>query len=218
MKQGKYTHVIWDWNGTLLDDVGWCIQVMNIMLSKRNLPVIHDRAAYHLAFGFPVIDYYRRVGFDFAKEPFETLAEEFMNLYHSDNDRFRLFDGVSEILAAVKKMELRQVILSASKLNNLRLQTNLFDIEHYFDEILGISDIYAGSKIEIGLEYMKLGGINKVVLIGDTVHDHEAAEALGADCVLVAHGHQSKSVLLTRKVPVVDDITEVLEVIKSCVI
>ena len=212
-EQNKYTHVIWDWNGTLLDDVDWCVKSTNIMLEKRNLPIFKDTTAYHKIFGFPVIDYYRRIGFDFDKEPFEQLAKEFMDLYHSDSAAFKLFPDAKNTLAFIKDHGLRQVVLSASELNNLRLQIKLLDVEDYFDEILGISNIYATSKRDIGVEYMARADIGRAVLIGDTAHDYEVAAALGVDCVLIANGHQSKSELAMCGVPVFDDINCVKAII-----
>lgn len=58
------------------------------------------------------------------------------------------------------------------------LKIGEFNISQYFDEMLGISDIYAKSKIHIGQEYMKKGNIKKAVLIGDTFHDYEVAHKL----------------------------------------
>jgi phosphoglycolate phosphatase len=159
-----------------------------------------------------VIDYYRRAGFDLEKEPFETPAKEFIRLYHSDETRSRLFDGAAEALAAVNKMGLRQAVLSASEQNNLRSQTGMFDIERYFDDILGIRDIYAESKLTVGQSYIE-GIRGKAVLIGDTLHDYEVASALGADCILIANGHQHKYKLLGCGAFVLDDIKEVTGVI-----
>ena len=205
----KYTHIIWDWNGTLLDDVELCFSTINALLAKRGLQPIKDIGTYREIFGFPIIDYYRRAGFDFANEPFDVPAAEFIERYHSDDSRFRLFDGAAEILAAVNAMGLRQVILSASEINNLRAQVGLFDIAPYFDAILGISNIYAGSKIAIGREYVARNGIENAVIIGDTVHDYEVAQALGADCILIANGHQHRHTLLDCGVPVLDDLRDI---------
>jgi len=211
----RYAHVIWDWNGTLLDDTDWCLTVVNTLLMNRNLPLIKDIDAYRDIFGFPVIDYYRRAGFDLDNEPFEIPAREFIQLYHSDDSRFRLFDGAGEVLASVKKMGLQQIILSASELNNLCSQTGLFDIEHYFDDILGISNIYAESKVHIGQSYIAGNDIcgSNVVLIGDTVHDYEVAAALAVDCILIANGHQNKHRLFECGVPVLNNIKEVVGII-----
>jgi len=205
----KYTHVIWDWNGTLLNDVAWCMTTINTMLAKRGLPVLGNVAAYHGVFGFPIIDYYLRAGFDFEKEPFEDLAAEYIAFYHGGGSDAALFHGARALLADVQRSGMRQVILSASELNNLFTQLRPFGINAYFDEILGISDIYAASKIDIGKAYMARAKPEKAVLIGDSSHDKEAAEALGVDCVLVANGHQSKKTLLSRDAVVVDRLTDV---------
>jgi phosphoglycolate phosphatase len=162
-----------------------------------------------------VIDYYRRAGFDLDNEPFEIPAKEFIDMYYSGSSRFRLFAGTEKILASVKETGLKQIILSASESNNLRRQTELFGIGRYFDDIIGISDIYAGSKLNIGRAYISDNDIcaGKTVLIGDTVHDYEVASALGADCVLIPNGHQSRGRLLTLGVPVLDNLSAVLEFI-----
>lgn len=212
----KYTHLIWDWNGTLLDDADWCLSVINSLLAERKLQPIGDIEAYREIFGFPVVDYYRRAGFDFDKEPFDVPANEFIRLYHSDESRFRLFEGAKEVLAAIKGMGIRQAILSASETDNLRSQTALFGIGRYFDDILGISDIYAESKLGTGRAYMAKKSIcaKKAALIGDTAHDHEVAEALGIDCILISNGHQNRRKLLEcGAVALLGDIREILEAI-----
>jgi len=204
----KYAHIIWDWNGTILNDAEWCLIVINTLLTNRGVAPIKDINAYKDIFGFPVIEYYRRAGFDLDKEAFEVLAAEFVSHYHSDDSRFRLFEGAAETIAAVNERGLSQIILSASELNNLCSQINLFNIRDYFDEIIGISNIYAKSKVDAGQEYIVRSGLDKskTILIGDTVHDHEAAKALGVDCILISKGHQHKHKLLECGVPVFDDI------------
>jgi len=209
----KYTHVIWDWNGTLLDDVAWCMTTINTMLAKRGLPVLGSVAAYHGVFGFPIIDYYRRVGFDFEKEPFEDLAAEYIDFYHGGGSDAALYPGARALLADIQSAGLRQVILSASELGNLFTQLRPFGINAYFDEILGISDIFAASKIDIGKEYIARARPEKAILIGDSAHDKEVADALGADCVLVANGHQSKEALRSTGAPVVDCLEEIRPVL-----
>ncbi|MCL2565393.1 MAG: HAD hydrolase-like protein [Defluviitaleaceae bacterium] len=212
MMLSKYTNIIWDWNGTILNDVEWCLTVINTLLVNRGIAPIKDIKAYRDIFGFPVIDYYRRAGFDLDNEPFEIPAAEFIKLYHSDNRRFCLFDNAVKTLNAFNKMGLKQIILSASEVNNLRSQTSLFDIEYCFDEIIGISNIYAKSKVDAGQEYISRSGLDKskAVLIGDTIHDYEVAKTLGVDCFLISQGHQHKHKLLECGIPVFDDIKSIV--------
>ena len=208
----QYSHVLWDWNGTLFDDLWWCMRTINDMLRRRRLPQLETKAYYHRAFCFPIIDYYRNVGFDFEQESFDVLAKEYMNLYHSNaTGHSGLHEYARIVMATIQKMGMHQVILSASRTDHLIQQVRRFDIERYLDELLGLSDIYAASKVDIGLEYMQRAHCTKAVMIGDTVHDYEVAKALGVDCLLIANGHQSRAALNMCCVPVLSDVFEVLD-------
>ncbi len=61
--------LIWDWNGTLLDDVTLCNDCLNQLLEAHGYPQRYDRAGYRELFGFPIEDYYRCAGFDFSRHP-----------------------------------------------------------------------------------------------------------------------------------------------------
>ena len=210
----KYSHIIWDWNGTLFNDVGWCIDVINQMLSKRKLKTLEGVSEYHNVFCFPIINYYKNVGFDFSVEPFEDLAAEYIAIYHSSKSGNRgLYPCVDTVLATIQKLGIPQVILSASEIGNLLSQIGEFYIAGYFDEILGLSDIYARSKVDVGLDYIARKNVGNAILIGDTMHDYEVANALGVDCVLISNGHQSKKILESCNVPVLDDISTLVEYI-----
>jgi len=125
-----------------------------------------------------------------------------------------LFLNVELVLRVLKEAGISQIILSASKLENLLIQMSVFDISHYFEAILGLTDVYAMSKIEVGLNYMKCIDVKDALVIGDTIHDYELAQTLGADCILVASGHQSRGKLESCGVLVVDEISEILNFIK----
>ncbi|MCL2697461.1 MAG: HAD hydrolase-like protein [Oscillospiraceae bacterium] len=205
----RYSYVIWDWNGTLLDDVDWCVNVINRMLLRRKLKTFDGICDYHEVFSFPVIDYYRKIGFDFEKEPFEDLAVEYVEDYYSGS--FKLHENAEDILRIIHEKGIKQAILSASEINYLNAQLSGFDITKYFDEILGISNILAGSKTEAGREFIKRNNVKNALFVGDTEHDFETAKMLGADCVLIARGHQSRERLMRLGAPVLDNITGVLE-------
>lgn len=210
----KYSHIIWDWNGTLLDDVDWCIEQMNIMLKKRDKEIIKNIEEYHKAFDFPIINYYKNIGFDFEEESFETLAKEYIDLYHGEgSENLRLHNGVEKFLKITMDKEISQIILSASAEENLKQQINLFDIKGYFKGIYGIKNIYAKSKIEIGIDYMKNNKVEKGIVIGDTVHDYEVSRALGLDCILFSKGHQNKEKLQSCLVPIFDNYNDIIDYI-----
>ena len=53
----KPSLLIWDWNGTLLDDVALCNQCLNDLLAGHGYAQRYDAAAYKEIFGFPIQDY-----------------------------------------------------------------------------------------------------------------------------------------------------------------
>ena len=188
----NYKHIIWDWNGTLLDDVWICMEIINKMLQKRCLPLL-SKDRYKEIFGFPIQNYYLKAGFNFEVEPFKDLAKEYIEEYDSRSQECKLHQGVLDALKKINSLGVSQSILSASSEESLRMIIESFEIQDYFSHINGLNDHYAESKIDIGERWIKAQGFKpcEVLMIGDTIHDYEVAKALGIDCVLISHGHQS---------------------------
>ena len=67
----KPSLVLWDWNGTLLDDVALCVDALNRLLRIYHYPQQYSLAQYREIFGFPIEDYYIRAGFDFSKNSYK---------------------------------------------------------------------------------------------------------------------------------------------------
>lgn len=184
--------IIWDWNGTLLDDAEISIEVINVLLADRNLPLL-NKEQYLGIFGFPVKKYYENIGFDFEKESFEIPAHQYIEKYSSAVIHGNLHKQVHEILAWFSHKGYKQLVLSASEQASLEMLLELFNIKHWFSGIAGLDNHYAQSKEKIGIQLLKQHQIlpEKAILIGDTLHDFEVAQAMGCKCLLVANGHQS---------------------------
>lgn len=203
--------IIWDWNGTLLNDLDFCISTINTQLKKRNLqPVTHD--VYKAVFSFPIKDYYKTIGFNFETEDFETQAHEYINLYNRGVKNCTLHRSVIETLRYFKEKGIRQFVLSAMQHNMLEQTLKQQGIYNYFEGVAGLDDHYAASKIERGKQLISAFKINteKSTIIGDTIHDFEVAEQLGIDCILIADGHQSEERLKNTGVPVLPTIDALL--------
>jgi len=193
-KMSKYKHIIWDWNGTLLNDLRLTVSAMNQVLLKRSMPHLSEEH-YLDIFTFPVIDYYKRLGFDFEKEPFTISGSEFIDRYNERAEEAKLHDDALSTLNAFRDFGMTQSILSASRQDYLDDLTTHHQIRDYFIKVLGIDNHYADGKIDIGKTWMNElhYGPHEVLFIGDTLHDLEVADAIGADCALVAIGHTSLS-------------------------
>jgi len=208
--------IFWDWNGTLLDDVDVCVNCMNQLLNKRNLPLL-NRDRYREVFSFPVKDYYQLLGFDYSKEPFEVPAHEFMDLYHQFLPGTPLFPCATEILEHFKQKGFHQVILSAMEHKSLMNTLEAREILRYFDAVSGIDNIYAGGKIEMAQVFFRKLNLKKeeAILIGDSLHDWEVANELSIEYWLVASGHQSKKRLLEVTTQVVDHLIDLKDKISA---
>ncbi len=206
-----YTHIIWDFNGTLLDDLDECYEVLQELLRRHDLPLMESIDRYREVFGFPVIDYYRKVGFDLENGNYAVLAEEWAQLYMAACAKPRLCEGAVSAIEAFKAEGLTQLILSATKHSILTEQLEQLGISHYFAETLALGNLYAVSKVQLGIDWMARAKHGKVLFIGDTIHDFETASAMGADCILIASGHQSRSRLEATGALVLDSADRLIE-------
>ena len=206
----RYSLLVWDWNGTIMDDMDFTYEIENQMLRDRNMPVIPSKAFYLENFGFPIINYYIKLGYDFSVYPYEELAEEFHAIYATGYKKCPLRKGVVELLSAVQDSGTPQTILSASEQGRLEEQVDFYGIRSYFGELLGLNDNFAHSKVDRAKDYIARNGFDqdKVLFIGDTDHDYEAASAVGCPCVLMTGGHQGRAVLERCGVPVFDTFDE----------
>ncbi|MFA9389478.1 MAG: HAD family hydrolase [Prolixibacteraceae bacterium] len=200
----KINTIIWDWNGTLLDDLDICIETINELLHQRKLPEI-DKTFYLDVFGFPVKEYYQRIGFNFEQEPFDIPAHQYIESYKSKVKQCQLHQGVVELLQYFSELGFIQLILSASEQQSLEENLNYFGIRNWFTAVAGLDNHFAQSKKDIGVKMLNNLGIHPSTccLIGDTTHDAEVAQAMGCQCILLSNGHQNAKKLLATGVPVV---------------
>ncbi len=205
----RYRHIVWDWNGTLFDDAWLCVEILNGMLTRRNLPRV-TAERYAEIFDFPIKTYYEKAGFDFEREPFEKLSDEFIEEYERRKLECPLQEGAVEILSENAGKGISQSIISASKQDSLEELMKWYNIGHLFVAVHGLDNHYAFGKVDIGLKWiaeLKLPP-GEILMIGDKIHDYEVAEAMGVDCILITSGHQDKLRLEACGARVVDSLAE----------
>ena len=209
----RYDTILWDWNGTLLDDLALNLKVENRLLARRGLQQMGSREIYLEHFGFPIIHFYERLGFDFTKESYSDVADEYIEVLRSLSHEAGLFADAKPVLETLRHSGVRQIIISAAEQTMLRQQVAKFGIDGYFDAVLGSSDYLGQSKVENARAFLRGHGLDPAcaAFIGDTTHDFETAEALGCDCFFVARGHNSRARLLSTGCPVYDSLGELCE-------
>ena len=198
-KLNSYSTIIWDWNGTILNDVALCVDIVNKLLLNHNDQRL-NKAKYKEVFGFPIINYYQKLGIDLNKESFEILTDKFISNYNSNVQQCNLHDKATDVLNKFKQNKLNQFILTAAHKENVIKLLDHYSLKDFFTEIEGLDNYRAESKVDRGRQLIIKNQINtkEAVLIGDTIHDFEVANDIGVDCILIANGHQSKKRLRNK--------------------
>lgn len=206
---GDVKAIIWDWNGTLLDDLELSIDAMNKMLIRRNYPLL-EKKRYQEIFTFPVRKYYEAAGVNFAEHEWDEVAMEFIVNYRENVSRAFLHQEVPELIDYFRQRGCRQFILSAMQQDFLEETIRERMDIGVFEKVIGLNNHYAATKSANAKMLVNRSGLEKdeIVMIGDTLHDHEVARDAGILCVLVADGHQSRKRLESSGKCVVEKLTD----------
>ena len=205
--------IIWDFNGTILDDVDVAVKILNAILEELEYPQRFTVEQYKDIFTFPVIEYYIKAGFDFNKHSFEYIADIYFKYYRLYIQEAKINNNFMNLFNLFKDKGYKNVIISATRQDMLDIELDKYNMKNLFDEALGINDIYAKSKIELAINWnnnSKYANSDKIY-IGDTVHDYEVANSIGCKSYIVSSGHQSTKVLLKNGIQPYKDLEEVLK-------
>ena len=214
----KIKYIIWDWNGTLVNDAWLFVELMNEELSIRNLPLI-SIADYREKFTFPVKTYYENLGFDFSNEDFKAVGLNFIQNFKKRNREPYLYQNAQHILKKLAAANIGQSIVSAQENQLLNNTVRFYQLNKFFDHVAGIDHYYADNKIKLAKSIREKINHhdNEIMFIGDTVHDYEVAQALNLHCILFTNGHYSKRRLAKCKCMMVDDHLDLLSVLDSSI-
>ncbi|MCC6953978.1 MAG: HAD family hydrolase [Deltaproteobacteria bacterium] len=204
-------HILWDWNGTLLNDFPTCHGIVNTLAGEWGIEPV-DVELCREKFRHPVEEFYRDLGFDFSERGYNELLRSFITHYSKESSTIGLHEGAEEALRWFHSGGYSQQILSAYPHDAIEESIAPHGIRHYFREVWGAGDAGGVGKLELGRALFRHLGYSpaETVLIGDTDHDAEVARALGVECILVPNGHQAHSVIARQGFPVAGSLAEAL--------
>ena len=193
-------YVIWDWNGTLLDDTAAALETLNDMLAKRGSPEI-GMEFYRDNFRFPVKPFYEKIGVVLEGEDWDALAREYHDVYAAKEKR--LAADAKEAVLEVRRRGAGESIVSALRQDLLERDTERFGIRRDMDWLFGVDNLDGRSKTDCAKEALSAicgrKGVSpdETVLVGDSLHDAEVATAIGVRCILYGGGSHSPARLAT---------------------
>ncbi|MBQ1546014.1 MAG: HAD family hydrolase [Clostridia bacterium] len=209
--QSRHSCVIWDYNGTIVDDAWVAVEAENIVLKAHGLPEM-TMDFYRRECEMPIENFYNKI-YDFSKYSFSEVAAAFLYNYDSIAVRAKPFNDVCIAIRKLHEQGIRQGVISGFETGRLIESLRAFGLDGYFEFMSGADDTSCGSKSGRAAEVVAKYGFppEKTLFIGDMYHDYETAAYVGADCVLIARGHQSGTVLRSYGTVDVIDSTEKLE-------
>jgi phosphoglycolate phosphatase-like HAD superfamily hydrolase len=208
-------HLIWDWNGTLFDDLHIVVEGVNASLQMLGLaPIGPDE--YRASYRRPVALFYEDLlGRKITRGEMKEIDDTFHEAYHAALDRAGLAPDAREAVCAVVRAGQTQSVLSMWWHDRLVAAVKAFGLDGHMIAVDG----HRGAPGETKAEHLRhhvaqldslYPGLNgtRIVVVGDITDDAAAADDVGVDCVLYDSGSQARSMLESMEVPVVDSLLE----------
>ena len=135
----KQTVVVWDWNGTIVDDAFVFVDIMNGYLKEKNLKTI-SLNDYKQHFCFPVINYYKKLGFALTDQEFIEISRDFINRYKKQMFKPSLKFGIIDVLNYLKKEGCVQLLVSAQEQGLLNRAVSYYGLDRFFFHVGGLNN------------------------------------------------------------------------------
>ena len=183
-------HIIWDWNGTLIDDVSLCVYILNSILTDHGKEQVSINQ-YRKTFFFPVSKFYESLSLPCSGEEYERLAQNYIKKYREEYKSCFLHDHAFETIKSLQMLGVSQSIFSAGMQSDLEEFVNFYGLMDFMTLVDGANNIYAKGKGDrVHDHFIKVSHhADQVLLIGDTLHDAEVAASVGCSVLLFEKGH-----------------------------
>lgn len=202
------THLVWDWNGTLLDDLSLVVDSTNRVFASVGGAAV-TLAEHRVRYRRPVADYYADVlGRPVTEEEFGRLDVLFHDAYRLGLTTCRL---AADANTAIRSWTGTQSLLSMWFHDELVPTVETYGLTSSFNRIDGFRGTTGGDRKAAHLaRHLAELGIDgrSVVLIGDSIDDADAAASVGGRCVLYTGGFTDPDRLRASGLPVADTLAE----------
>ncbi len=190
----NWNYVLWDWNGTIIDDLVYNFNIVNTLLLEKCLAPI-SLEEYRKKFCFPIKKFYDEIGLKCNTSEYEVIANKYQILYESKIKEIELSYRIKELMAFLHEINIKQFLFTSSNKSTLMTQLALYTgIVPLIDGIICQNNNLGIGKAELFYRWKMEQGIidcSSIVIIGDTYYERDIATNFGADSILIKSGHQN---------------------------
>lgn len=204
-----FKNLIFDWSGTLVDDMGPVIEATNTVLQKYHIPP-YDREGFRRTFRLPYRDFYSEI---IPGIPLSELEAHFRPAFDNATSPVTVLPHAREKLQWATTRGLRLFVLTSMDPTAFARQLADLHMQHFFEHT------YAGilDKRELIHHLIETHRLAKheTAFIGDMTHDIETARHGGISSIAVLTGYHHPEVLAQARpditVPDLGVLVEILD-------
>jgi phosphoglycolate phosphatase len=185
----RYELIVWDWDGTIMDSTPTIVQCIQQACRDLDFPVPEDSIASYVI-GLGIHDSLRRVVPTIDPKHFPNLVDRFRYHYLAKDHELHLFGGMRDLLESLKTQGFMLGVATGKPRRGLDRSLRHHQLEHLFHDTRTADESFA--KPHPGM-LMDLSDrlqvpVRKMLMIGDTTHDLQMAQAAGVDGIAVTYG------------------------------
>jgi phosphoglycolate phosphatase-like HAD superfamily hydrolase len=201
-------HVVWDWNGTLIDDWDSCLAATAETLGLTVPSLIRGRRFFR-----PVRAYYSALlTRDLTEREFESLCQRWENAYRRHRSRECARPHARDAIALIEAQGITQSVLSMWRNDRIREDTVDHGLLKFFVLVQGSQADAPTKSGMLAAHLAQLGLVgSEVTLIGDSEDDFLAASSVGARFVHFRSAYEEESFVPPKGVVSTTNLIEAAE-------
>jgi phosphoglycolate phosphatase len=212
----KITHIIFDWDGTLMDSAAKIVSCMQKAAFKANLPIPTDTQIKHII-GISLLPAVQQL-FDVNVEKAQEVCDFYKHIFlHQDQTPSPLFDDAHDVLGLLSNQYTLGVATGKARLGLTRAFENT-NTSDYFRHSICADEADSKPSPDMLLKLIKSWNIqaHQAVMIGDTVYDMQMAEAIMMPRIGVSYGVHDKQALMAHKPShIIDKLWQLPNILKN---
>ena len=184
-----FRNLIFDWSGTLVDDLGPVIEATNTVLANYQIAAL-DREGFRRAFRLPYPEFYAEI---LPGIPLEELEAQFRPAFDAAVTPVTILPHAREKLEWCSSLGIRTFVLTSMDTSAFERQMDEFGLRDHFEATY--SSVL--DKREVIHQILITHNLNptETAFVGDMTHDVETARHGGISSIAVLTGYNHAEIL-----------------------